>query len=54
MPGIHTVTYDSEVDTLSLTHSAKSRQGLALGALLAAEFLVGRQGYYTMKDLLAL
>ena len=54
VPGIHTVTYDSEVDTLSLTHSAKSRQGLALGALLAAEFLVGRQGYYTMKDLLAL
>jgi len=50
--GIHTVTYDSEVDTITLSHSAKSRKGLALGALLAAEFLNGKKGYFTMQDLL--
>jgi len=50
--GIHTVCYDSEVDTITLTHSAKSRKGLALGALLAAEYLNGKKGYYTMQDLL--
>lgn len=53
VPGIHEVVYDSEVDTLTLRHSAKSRQGLALGALLAAEFLSSRKGYYTMRDLLS-
>lgn len=52
VPGTHTVTYRSDIDTLILTHEAHSRQGLALGALLAAEFLVGRQGHFTMKDLL--
>ena len=52
VPGIHEVVYDSEVDTLTLRHEAKSRKGLALGAVLAAEFLQGRQGYYTMRDLL--
>lgn len=51
-PGAHTVTYDSAVDTITLTHCAKSRQGLALGALLAAEFLKGKKGYYTMKELI--
>lgn len=51
--GIHTVTYDSDIDTLTLTHSAKSRKGLALGALMAAEYLLGRKGYYTMHDMLA-
>ena len=52
VPGIHEVVYDSDIDTLTLRHSAKSRKGLALGALLAAEYLQGKQGYYTMKDLL--
>lgn len=52
VPGIHEVVYDSDVDTLTLRHSAKSRQGLALGALAAAEFLKGRKGCYTMRDLL--
>lgn len=50
--GIHTITYDSEEDTLSVTHSAKSRRGLALGAVLAAEWLVGRRGVYSMDDFL--
>lgn len=52
VPGIHEVVYDSPVDTIRLSHSAKSRQGLALGAVLAAEFLLGKKGYYTMRDLL--
>jgi 4-hydroxy-tetrahydrodipicolinate reductase len=50
--GIHTVTYESPVDTLTLSHTIKERSGLALGAVLAAEFLVGKRGIYTMKDLL--
>lgn len=52
VPGIHEVVYDSDIDTITLRHSAKSRKGLALGALLAAEFLQGRKGYFTMHDLL--
>lgn len=54
VPGTHTVRYDSEIDTLLLTHEAHSRKGLALGALMAAEFLNGKQGVFTMKDLLAI
>lgn len=53
VPGTHTVVYDSEIDTLTLTHEAHSRKGLAMGALLAAEWLVQAEpGVYTMKDLL--
>ena len=53
VPGTHTVTYASDIDTLTLTHEAHSRQGLALGALLAAEFLAtAKPGIYTMKDIL--
>ena len=53
VPGTHTVTYDSEIDTLTLTHEAHSRKGLALGALLAAEFLSKVQpGVYSMRDIL--
>ena len=52
VPGTHTVVYDSEIDTLTLTHEAHSRKGLAQGALLAAEWLVGKRGVFTMKDLL--
>ena len=54
VPGTHTVVYDSEIDTLMLTHEAHSRKGLALGALLAAEFLSKAEpGVYTMKDILS-
>ena len=53
VPGIHEVVYDSEIDRITLRHEAKSRRGLAVGAVLAAEFLKGRKGYYTMRDLLA-
>lgn len=52
VPGTHTVVYDSEIDTLTLTHEAHSRKGLALGAVLAAEFLLGKKGVFSMKDLL--
>lgn len=54
IPGIHTVTYESPADTITFTHDAKSRQGFALGAVLAAEFLAGKKGIYTMDDLLTL
>ena len=50
--GIHTITYDSEEDTLVVSHSAKSRRGLALGAVLAAEWLVGKKGVFSMDDFL--
>lgn len=53
VPGTHTVTYDSAIDTLTLTHEAHSRQGLAMGALMAAEWLVKAvPGVYTMQDML--
>ena len=52
VPGIHSVIYESDVDTITLTHSAKSRAGFALGAVVAAEFMAGRNGVYTMTDLL--
>lgn len=54
VPGIHTVTWDSEVDTISLRHSAKSREGFALGAVLAAEWLKGKTGFHTMQEVLGL
>lgn len=52
VPGIHEVVYDSDSDTLTLRHSAKSRKGLALGAVLACEYMEGKKGYHTMRDLL--
>ena len=54
VPGIHEVHYDSEFDELILSHSAKDRRGFALGAVLAAEFLKDKKGYYTMDDVLKL
>lgn len=50
--GIHTVEWDSEVDTITLTHSAKSRGGFALGAVMAAEWMAGRKGIYTIDDMM--
>jgi 4-hydroxy-tetrahydrodipicolinate reductase len=54
VPGIHTVKYESEVDYIEITHSAKSRKGFAFGAVLAAEFSADNKGILTMKDLLKL
>ena len=53
VPGIHSVTWDSEADSITITHSAKSRRGLALGAVLAAEWLAGRKGFHTMAEMLS-
>lgn len=54
VPGIHTIKYDSPVDEIVIHHSAKSRQGFALGAVIAAEFVKGKKGYLGMKDMLKL
>ena len=50
VPGIHTVRYDSEADLISITHDAHNRKGFALGAVLAAEWTVGKQGLLTIGD----
>lgn len=52
VPGIHTVIYESDVDTISITHDAKSRAGFALGAVVAAEFTKDKSGLLTMNDML--
>jgi 4-hydroxy-tetrahydrodipicolinate reductase len=54
VPGTHTVTYNSEVDAIEIKHTAHNREGFALGAVIAAEWLVGKQGIYSMKDVLGL
>ncbi|MBR5849623.1 MAG: 4-hydroxy-tetrahydrodipicolinate reductase [Alistipes sp.] len=51
-PGIHTVRYESVDDALELKHTIKNRRTLAMGAVVAAEFLCGKEGIYTMDDLL--
>jgi 4-hydroxy-tetrahydrodipicolinate reductase len=52
VPGTHIITWDSEIDTLSLKHEAKNRKGLALGAVIAAEFIKGKEGIFTMNDVM--
>jgi len=54
VPGTHEVLATSTIDTITLSHEAHSREGFALGAILAAEFLLGKQGVFTMKDVLNL
>ena len=54
VPGTHEVFATSTIDTITLSHEAHSREGFALGAILAAEFLLGKQGVFTMKDVLKL
>lgn len=54
VPGTHTVTYNSEVDTIEIKHTAHNRDGFALGAVIAAEWIVGKHGIFTMKDVLEL
>lgn len=51
-PGTHTVEYHSPIDTITIRHEAHSREGFARGALLAARWLVGKKGYFEMKDML--
>ena len=52
VPGTHTISYKSEVDTIDITHTAHNRDGFALGAVVAAEWLIGKTGIFTMKDVL--
>ncbi len=52
VPGTHTICYESAVDEIVITHEAKSREGLALGAVLAAEFTKGKKGFLSMSDML--
>ncbi|UXP31718.1 4-hydroxy-tetrahydrodipicolinate reductase [Reichenbachiella agarivorans] len=54
VPGTHDVSYSSEIDTITISHVAHSRKGFALGAVLAAEWLVGKSGVFSMNDLLEL
>lgn len=53
VPGTHTIKYISSVDTIEITHTAHSREGFALGAVVAAEWLANKQGIFGMGDLLA-
>ncbi len=52
IPGTHTVGFDSASDTIELTHTARDRRGFAAGALTAAQWIQGRRGWFTMKDVL--
>jgi len=52
VPGTHTVSYTSKVDTIDIKHTAHSRKGFALGALIAAEWLLNKKGVFSMKDVL--
>lgn len=54
VPGTHTVRYDSPIDSIEITHTAHSREGFARGALQAAEWIIGKQGVFGMKDMLVL
>jgi len=51
VPGTHTVIYDSEVDSIEFKHTAHNRNGFALGAVLAAEWVQGKQGFYSVQDM---
>ncbi|HTG66058.1 MAG TPA: 4-hydroxy-tetrahydrodipicolinate reductase [Flavobacterium sp.] len=52
VPGTHTVTYDSGIDSIEIKHTAHNREGFALGAVIAAEWLAGKQGVFSMRDVL--
>lgn len=54
VPGTHEIFYESDIDTISIRHEAYNRKGFATGAVLAAEFLQGKTGFYGMNDLMNL
>ena len=54
VPGTHEVTYTSNIDTIAIKHTAHSREGFALGAIVAAEWLLGKEGVFSMRDVLGL
>ena len=54
VPGTHEITWESEVDKIDIVHTAHNRDGFALGAVVAAEFIAGKKGVFTMRDVLGL
>jgi 4-hydroxy-tetrahydrodipicolinate reductase len=54
VPGTHIINYNSDIDSISIKHTAHSREGFALGAVLAAEYLISKTGVCTMQDVLNL
>lgn len=52
VPGTHTISYDSLVDKIEIKHTAHSRKGFALGAVIAAEWIIGKPGVFSMRDVL--
>ena len=54
VPGTHSIFYTSDVDTIEIKHTAYNRDGFALGSIIAAEWLVGKKGVFTMRDVLEL
>jgi len=52
IPGVHKISCESDSDKLTIMHTAKSRKGFAVGAVLAAEWMGGKKGYFGMKDML--
>ena len=54
VPGTHTISYKSEVDTIDIKHTAHNREGFALGAVVASEWIIGKTGVFSMKDVLNL
>ncbi len=54
VPGTHRISYDSTVDQIEIKHIAHNREGFALGAITAAEWIIGKKGVFTMKDVLNL
>jgi 4-hydroxy-tetrahydrodipicolinate reductase len=54
VPGTHSIFYQSEVDTIEIKHTAHNRDGFAFGAVIAAEWIIGKKGVFTMKDVLDL
>ena len=53
VPGIHTITWDSDCDSIVMTHDAKNRLGFARGAVSAAQWLAGKKGFYTIGDFMS-
>ncbi len=53
-PGTHTVTYDDVIDSIVIKHTAHNREGFALGAVTAAEWIIGKTGIFSMRDVLNL
>lgn len=54
VPGTHTVDYSSEIDSIEIKHTAHNRNGFALGAVIAAEWIIDKKGVFSMKDVLGL